>query len=183
MAIFVSNKHCGVSQHDLCARLDYNLDTGALVWKNVGPDYGKFWRRFNKLWANRDAGHIDAHGYRVVRWGNTQMYAHRMIWAMMTGEWPSLQIDHANGCRSDNRWINLRLATHNQNMANLKALGGKSRYSGVTLLDGAKPWVARVTKDGVRHYAGRHRCETAAAVARDRLAQKLHGEFCRLNLT
>lgn len=36
----------------------------------------------------------------------------------MTGKWPTEQIDHKNHNGEDNRWENLREATHTQNMRN-----------------------------------------------------------------
>lgn len=44
--------------------------------------------------------------------------AHRLAWFYMTGKWPRREIDHKNGVRSDNRWINLREADRSLNMQN-----------------------------------------------------------------
>ncbi|WP_395444039.1 HNH endonuclease signature motif containing protein [Caulobacter sp. UC70_42] len=44
--------------------------------------------------------------------------AHRLAWLLTHGEWPEHEIDHINGDRSDNRLVNLRPATRQQNMIN-----------------------------------------------------------------
>jgi len=41
----------------------------------------------------------------------------------MTGQWPKEYIDHKNRKRDDNRWCNLREATHSQNYVNSQEFG------------------------------------------------------------
>jgi hypothetical protein len=41
---------------------------------------------------------------------------HRLAWFLTYGVWPADQIDHINGIRDDNRLINLREATAQQNL-------------------------------------------------------------------
>lgn len=44
--------------------------------------------------------------------------AHRVIWAMETGAWPTKNIDHINGDPADNRLCNLREAAQADNVRN-----------------------------------------------------------------
>lgn len=44
--------------------------------------------------------------------------AHRLAWFYVTGVWPEKTVDHKNRNRADNRWRNLRLATHHQQRQN-----------------------------------------------------------------
>lgn len=63
--------------------------------------------------------------------------AHRVVWAIATGEAPpeDMDIDHANRIKTDNRWGNLRLATRSQNATNI-APRGRVGAKGVSLVRG-----------------------------------------------
>jgi hypothetical protein len=57
-------------------------------------------------------------GYRRGQLLGRSVYAHRVIWALVTGEWPHGDIDHLNGDRTDNRWSNLRAVDRITNSRN-----------------------------------------------------------------
>lgn len=72
-------------------------------------------------WLIRDgkrAGCQQNKGYWITSIKGKQIVDHRIIWFMMTGAWPSKQIDHINGIRDDNRWCNLREVSNQQNQFN-----------------------------------------------------------------
>jgi hypothetical protein len=74
--------------------------------------------------------------------------AHRMAWLLMTGSWPADEIDHINHVKDDNRWGNLREATHQQNMKNQKMSRlNVSGYTGVSWHRGKKLWEAYIHGD------------------------------------
>lgn len=58
------------------------------------------------------------HGYRWVWVEGTALLLHRIVWRLMTGEWPTAMVDHVDGCRTNNRWANLRSADHSINAQN-----------------------------------------------------------------
>lgn len=108
-------------------------------------------------------GFITANGlYRAVQFGKYQIREHILIMAIVSGEWPSSQIDHRNRDGLDNKWSNLRPATAGQQQANRK-VWAKSGVKGVGLHRSGK-WRAYVTQSGTGHYLGLHsRIEDAAA--------------------
>ena len=58
---------------------------------------------------------------RLVWVQGKQYKAHRLAWLYMTGAWPDDEIDHIDGDSLNNRWENLRVATHQENRSNNRA--------------------------------------------------------------
>lgn len=67
---------------------------------------------------NRPVGVDRGSGYVSITIDKRPYMAHRLAWLLTHGEWPEDEIDHINGDRSDNRLVNLRPATRQQNMIN-----------------------------------------------------------------
>lgn len=58
-------------------------------------------------------------GYRYVQVGDKKVPIHRFIWEAFNGEIPkSMEIDHINTIRNDNRLCNLRMVSSSQNKRN-----------------------------------------------------------------
>ena len=103
---------------------DYDPETGELTRKTA----------FNRGNYTHKIGDIadfihKASGYKRVSFGNKRYRSHRIIWLWMTGELPPENMDHINGDRSDNKWINLRVASTSENNRNLRV--SKRNTSGV----------------------------------------------------
>ena len=95
----------------LRALLAYDRETGLLTWRAC-PASGQGAVRMK---PGARAGCRSALGYMVVRINKVLYPAHRIIWLLETGQWPPEQVDHINEVKDDNRWENLRLATHAEN--------------------------------------------------------------------
>lgn len=118
--------------------------------------------------------------YRVVRLRGKMYFAHRIVFAMMSGAVPH-EIDHINGDGLDNRWCNLRECTKGQNNANMrKRRGTRSGFKGVSFYKlGLKNWRARITVDGREKTIGYFETEELAAQAYLDESKKHFGEFAR----
>ena len=105
----------------------------------------------NTKYAGREAiSAVDRSlGYKKGSIFNAKCYAHRVIWAMQTGEWPADDIDHINGDRADNRWENLRAVERKDNARNAKRRStNTSGMMGVQWHPALGKWRARIMVDG-----------------------------------
>lgn len=152
----------------------YNPRTGEIKWTI---------RKGGKIPADLSAGYVDHEGYRVIRVDGVNYRAHRVIWLMETGTWPSDMIDHANGDRSDNRWQNLRQATNSQNQMNKKArTTGASGFKGVSIIRrrGRVQYRASIRHKGKTHVSGYYDTAQDAYEHYRREAVRVYGEFAKL---
>lgn len=100
---------------------------------------------------------------------------------------PHLVVDHINGDSLDNRRENLRLCTISQNAFNKRKQnhGKLSKYKGVAFvqyLNRKNPWMAFISVSGKRTYLGYFPSESAAALAYNNAAIKLHKDFAHINI-
>lgn len=160
-----------VSVEHFAKDLNYDPASGVFTWKvdrgvaRVGGVAGSYTARTG--------------GYAYLTVNYRKAYAHRLAWAMTHGDWPAGEIDHINGIKTDNRICNLRLATHSQNMGNLRKhrgpfLKGVYRDNKYT-----KPWRAYVMANGKKRFLGNYATAEDAHAAYVEGAKKYHGEFWR----
>lgn len=128
--------------------------------------------------AKQPAGHV-INGYRRISLGEFGVhYAHRLAWLLMTGSWPLLPVDHADGDRSNNAWSNLRLATVTQNNANSRRpRNNTTGHKGVTRYRGK--FRAQIAHSGRRIWLGDFPTVEGAAAAYVAAAIQHFGQFAR----
>lgn len=126
------------------------------------PINGKFYRRRGDTVAE-EAGHVGTHGYRRVRVGGRRYPAHVLAVFYVTGSWPTGLVDHDNGVKDDNRWSNLRVATHSQNSLN-EVQPNPTRGIRKTR-NKMQRWEARITIEGKLHQIGTFDTEQDATAA------------------
>lgn len=166
--------------------LDYDPATGVLHWKVRPRHHFKTLRAMhtaNSRDAHKVAGTVSARGYRRVMLARVFYLAHRLIWKMMTGMEPAVHIDHKNGIGDDNRWKNLREATHAQNLRNMrKHSDNTSGFKGVIYVKRLKSYQSMICLDGVNRYLGLFSTAEQAHAAYQAAALQLHGEFANFGL-
>jgi hypothetical protein len=125
------------------------------------------------------AGFSSHKGYRKIKLNGGCFAAHRLAWLYMTGEDPgSRYVDHRNGETGDNRWSNLRLASHGQNKANSKLhKNNTAGLKGVSPVSGSTRWQARIRWDRKLIYLGVYNTKEEAHAAYLKAASKCFGEF------
>lgn len=98
----------------------------------------------------------------------------------MTGEWPPDEIDHINGVRDDNRWVNLRIATRGQNLCNARRRSDNtSGYKGVCWDANKGKWLASITINRKNKFLGHYETPEAGHEAYFVAAREHFGEFAR----
>lgn len=137
----------------------YDPETGNLYWK-VRPARNVF--------PGAIAGARTSGGYITTKLLGREVKAHRLAWLMTHGSWPENLVDHINGDRSDNRIVNLRQATHAQNMQNV------SSRKGVHWRPNQRTWIASITVGGKRHYLGKFSDRAMAETAYREAKARLH---------
>lgn len=90
--------------------------------------------------------------------------------------------DHINHNGLDNRKSNLRDANKQQNSFNTRSNRGSSIYKGVSFEKTTRLWRSYITKDGIRQYLGRFDNELDAALAYDKKAREIFGEYANCNI-
>ncbi len=94
----------------------------------------------------------------------------------------SMQVDHINGNGLDNRKINLRIATSQQNNHNQRMRkDNKSGYKGVSWSNTAKAWKAQIRLFGKTINLGFFDCPKSAYEIYCDASIKLHKDFGRRN--
>jgi hypothetical protein len=160
---------------ELRVLLSYDRETGLLTWKAC-PVGGQGAIRIK---TGTRAGCRSVQGYIVVRVNKVLYPAHRLIWFIETGEWPTDEIDHRNHVKDDNRWENLRLATSSQNKINRRnARPNTSGFRGVTRH--RDKWIAQIGVDGYHMNLGTFDTPEAAYDAYRAAVLAHHGEFGRV---
>ena len=151
------------------ALLDYDPETGVLRWKQHMTPRAR---------AGTEAGVIQSGKYRRIGINGRYYMAHRLAWLIVTGEWPTHEIDHRNGQKSDNRLCNLRQATPEQNKRNT------SHKNNTGLIDASYSSVngkyrAQIRVGGSRKFLGWFANAEDAHAAYVAAAREYHGEFAK----
>lgn len=138
-----------LKHEDLLEVIHYDPDTGVFTWiKNQ-----------NKQLIGKEAGtirHSDTKNYkrRVIRVLGNYYFAHRLAWFYVYKVWPTYTIDHIDRNPLNNRIINLRDVTQQENNLNknLHPLN-KTGENGITYIKGA--YSVAVGRYSTQYFVGR----------------------------
>lgn len=148
--------------------LDYNEDSGIFTWKvSVKGTKGK----------GKEAGTLTNKGYKDVCIKGKKYGLHRLAFLLKKGYIPKC-VDHVNGVKSDNRWVNLREASYSQNGYNYEGTGSKTGYKNVYYDPrGRKNYFVAITTNKKRKTYGYYYTVKEADEVACELRKLLHGEF------
>lgn len=136
-----------LTQERLKELLSYDPDTG--VFTNLT-------QRGTRAPKGGVAGWITQDGYINIQIDGKKYQAHRLAWLYVYGEFPEKSLDHVNEIKDDNRLVNLRLATKQENGHNVSSLqiNNTSGFRGVSWHKSAKKWIATITINGKNKHLG-----------------------------
>ena len=93
-------------------------------------------------------------GYLMMFHQGATLLLHRLAWAAFYGEWPTLQVDHIDGDKQNNRISNLRLVTNAENQQNLKRATARNRTGLLGVAPSGNGFRAHITVDGRQRHLG-----------------------------
>lgn len=103
---------------------------------------------------------------------------HREILGVKSGD----IIDHKDGNGLNNTRNNLRIADSSKNGSNTRSRkNSSSKYLGVHYCKTRSLWVAQIQHKKVGYHLGLFKDEKLAAIAYNKKALELHGEFANIN--
>jgi hypothetical protein len=158
-----------LTQSTLKQTLSYDPETGIFIWiKKIA----------NCTKIGSVAGSKQDIGYLQINIHKKSYKAHRLAWLYMHGEFPLCEIDHINNIKTDNRLLNLRLATKSQNRQNRGIQSNNtSGYKGVSFDKETGKWIASANHNGKQIKLGRFITPDEASAVYERFASTHRGEF------
>lgn len=142
--------------------LSYDPETGLLIWRHREGAFSGWNTRFA---GRRAFTYLNSRGYFQGTVGGRVYTAHRVIWTMCNGDLEHWHIDHINGNQTDNRLVNLRLCTPEQNARNRGITrSNRSGAVGVALCNGK--FRAQIKARGKQMHLGTFDNFEAAKLAR-----------------
>lgn len=165
--------------------LDYDPETGVLTWK-VRPLEMFPAGHHARSWNTKNAGHpalsiLGTKGYLAGNILGFRMRSHRAIWVWVTGQYPD-QIDHIDGDRTNNKWLNLRNVTGFENQKNMaRSARNSSGVIGVHWKQSHQKWTASIRGAGKNKTIGQfdHFEEAVAARATANIQYGFHSNHGR----
>lgn len=159
-----------IEQSLLKSLLTYDKDTG--LFKKIGSSGG--------VSDGAIIGSLTLSGYVQTSILGKRVLCHRLAWLYVTGSFPKFSVDHINGIKNDNRFSNLREATQEENLKNMKiSIKNTSGYKGVSFSDFSGRFRARARIAGKHIHLGYFNTAELASAAYQNFSKDNHGNFYR----
>jgi hypothetical protein len=143
------------------------------------PIDGNFYRVGNTK-RRKDGDRVGwiRNGYIILNVDGKDTRAHRLAWFLYYGDWPTLDIDHINGDRSDNRICNLRQVTRQVNLQNLKRCHRDNKTGFLGIVEVGGRFYARIRVNGKGIPLGGYKTPQEAHNAYISAKKIMHEGFC-----
>jgi len=149
--------------------LVYGKVTGRFTWLERPVEHFSSLSERN-TWNAKKAGenpcYVDSHGYEVISLDGKSIKAHHAAFILTEGFKPD-EVDHENGVRHDNRWVNIRSVSRAENSRNRKVRSDSGTgICGVSFRKDNNKWRAKITHEGKRISLGQFDTQEEAVHAR-----------------
>ena len=136
-----------ITQKRLQELLSYDPETGLFI---------NLTQRRGPAKKGSIAGCKRHNGYIYIKIDGKQYRAHRLAWLYVHGNFSGKDLDHINEIKTDNRIVNLRLATNQENGHNVSnpSINNTSGFLGVTWHKQYQKWQAQITTNGKYKHLG-----------------------------
>lgn len=150
-------------------RLSYNPETGSLIWRVQSG---------RRSLVGKEAGSLASNGRQYVHLEGHMYLAHRVIWCMVHGRWPTENLSALNGDYTDLRLCNYVEISSGKTAqkGGIKRAAGRSGIPGVAWDESRKKWIVMLTRNYKSHNVGRFDTIEEALAARERAIERLDGE-------
>lgn len=156
--------------NELRKKLHYDCETGIFTWIESNS---------TKIKTGQVAGNVRNNKYIYIKINKKLYSAHRLAWIYTYGYIPNV-IDHINGNPSDNKIINLRECTFQENMCNRKInSNNKSGSKGVYWHKNIKKWAVSLQVNNKRKHIGYFDDLEFATFVAEEARDKYHKQFAR----
>lgn len=122
------------------------------------PETGVFTRKKSagNTIAGSVIGNVDVKGYLKALVLGEYVKLHRLAWFYTYGTWPTKQVDHINGNKTDNRLCNLRDCDTSTNCTNQRGprTNNKCGYQGVHRIKKTGRYRVSCSVNGIKHPLG-----------------------------
>jgi hypothetical protein len=139
------------------------------------PETGLFIRLVT-VTSNANKGDIAGcthQGYIKISIMSRIYMAHRLAFLYINGSFPKQEVDHISHDGTDNRWVNLREVTPQDNCKNRSIqCNNTSGFMGVSWHKYTGMWRARIKIDGVDTHIGTFESKSSAVLARINAEEK-----------
>ena len=129
-----------LTQTRLKELLHYDTESGIFTWIKIKVS--------NQVKVGDKAGSLKSSGYTEISIDGKKYKAHRLAFLYINGRMPT-NIDHINHKCSDNRLINLREVSHQDNCKN-RSIRSDNKYGvvGVSWKKQSSKWYAYISNNG-----------------------------------
>jgi hypothetical protein len=156
-----------LTQDELKRQLHYDPTTGIFTRNII---------KTGRFKVGQEAGCFDSsNGYLKIGLNGKRYFSHRLAWLYVNGYFPDY-IDHINGNRTDNRFVNLREASASQNAMN-RGLPSNNTTGVIGVRKHRNKFTAVVKINKKNKYIGIYKTKEEAAKAATNERKLLFGEF------